>query len=101
MASIPCDIVLLPNAELAEQAIAASQQLESKNTLYTLDKTGPFPHVSLYMTQLGEEVLSDVHSLLSGIASTSPALSLIALRYSQAEGFIDADYEKFAALEKV
>lgn len=94
MNSIPCDIVLLPESQLTDKAITLSKQLEPQGTLFTLSKDTCIPHASLYMTQLKVTDLDRVQKLLSQIASRTPTVKLVSTRYDQAEGYIDADYER-------
>lgn len=99
MASIPCDIAILPSDELARRAIAMSVELQKFNTLFQLSATGPFPHTSLYMTQLKVEDLEKVKTILAAIAANTPQLSLTVTRYDQADGYIDADYARTESLD--
>jgi uncharacterized protein DUF1045 len=101
MDSIPCDIVILPSAELAQKAIALSQQLRQHGTLFTLKDGAYFPHASLYMTQLKIADLDKVKTILADIAANTPQLDLTATRYDQAEGFIDADYARTETLDRL
>jgi hypothetical protein len=94
-ASIPCDIVLLPSDDLAQKAVKASQQLQSFGALFQLNtETGPFPHTSLYMTQLKAEDLDKAKELLAAIAARTPIFFLKANDYFQEEGYIDPNYER-------
>lgn len=99
--ALPCDIVILPNTELAQKAITTSQQLQNLGTLFELTSTGPFPHASLYMTQLKEEDLDQVKTILASIAAVTPLLSLQATRYDQADGYIDVEYARTDTLDKL
>lgn len=95
MTSIPCDIVILPTPDIAQKAIAASEQLQKFGTLFTLnEKIGPFPHISLYMTQISTDHLDEAAGLLEAIASHAQSLNLTSKKYVQAENYIDADYER-------
>ena len=98
--SLPCDIVILPAADLAVKAMATSKQLEQFDTLFTLRDGAYFPHASLYMTQLKVSDLDKVKGLLASFAATVPKLNLVATRYDQAEGFIDADYERTVVMAR-
>lgn len=99
--SIPCDIVLLPNPELAEKAFKVSEQLKEFGTLYTLKEGQCFPHASLYMTQLKIEDIEKVKELLADIAAATPKIDLTSTRYDQAEGYIDADYQRTELIQKL
>jgi hypothetical protein len=99
MNSISCDIVLLPEPKLAARAIAVSQQFGAQfDTLYTLEDGSCFPHMSLYMTQLKLDNIEQATALLAAIAKQSFALDLQSVRYYQSHGYIDAEYERPAAL---
>lgn len=99
MNSIPCNIVLLPNTDIAQKAIVASRQLATLGSLFTLKDGEYFPHASLYMTQLRVADLETVKELLSAIAAQLSPLALTATRYYQAKGFIDAEYKRTATLD--
>ncbi len=99
MASLACNVVLLASNDVAQKAITASEQLRAHDTLFTLDKHGPFPHVSLYMTQLKNMDIEEVIRLLTTIAATAPSFNLIADTYFQKEGYIDANYVQTTELD--
>lgn len=99
MNSIPCDIVILPADNLAKKAVDFSQQLAAQGTLFTLSSQGPFPHASLYMTQLKTADLDKAKTLLAAIAALTPQFDLICTRYDQAEGYIDTDYARTKTLD--
>ena len=101
MASISCDIVMLPSPELAHKAMATSRRLRSYGTLYMLEDGECYPHASLYMTQLKVDDLEKVKQLLSELASTTPTFELTATRYHQAERYIDVEYERTEALARL
>lgn len=98
MSSLPCDVVILPNPLLADQAVAASNKLSSLDSLFTLKDGVCYPHVSVYMLQLKTESLDQAKTLLEGVARTYSPLQLTAQRYDQNEGYIDADYKKIPEL---
>jgi hypothetical protein len=101
MNSLPIDIVLLPTDDLAQKAIAVSELLQKYDALFKLSSTGPFPHASLYMTQLKLEDLDKVKELLAAIAAVTPALDMTATGYFQAEGYLDPDYERTDQLARL
>jgi diphthamide synthase subunit DPH2 len=101
MSSLPYDIVILPADELAYKAINLSERLTQYNTLFTLQDGTYYPHTSLYMTQLKVADLDRVKSILADIAATTSPLNLIATRYDQAEGYIDADYARTETLDRL
>lgn len=94
MNSLPCDVVILPNDELANKAILASQKLAPFGGLFTLEIGRYFPHVSLYMLQLKEDDLENVKSLLAEIASKTSALNLKVSNYEQKEAYVDVEYAR-------
>ncbi len=98
---IPCDIVILPSPELSSQAISVSEQLQPLDTLYVLEEGKCFPHVSLYMTQLKVQDLEKAKQLLAELANNCLVINLTAGCYHQAEGFIDAEYERTAEINQL
>lgn len=94
MSSLPCDVVILPNDELANKAISASQKLAPLGGLFTLEIGKYFPHASLYMLQLKEDDLENVKSLLAEIASKTSILNLKASNYEQKEAYVDVEYAR-------
>lgn len=94
MASLPCDVVILPSSELAEKAMRASKLLEPYGSLFTLETGKYFPHASLYMLQLKEADLYQVKELLAGIANDFNNLRLDAERFYQAQCYVDVEYGK-------
>lgn len=98
MQSIPCNIVLLPNPELAQRAIAFSRQLAEYDTVSTLSAGGPVPHASLYMTQLKTADMERVKEILAGIAARTPLLNLTANGYWLEIRYVDVDYKRTTEL---
>lgn len=94
MKSIPCDIVLLPEASLNDLAIAASQRLLDFNGLLTLNNTGCYAHTSLYMLQLDGDILPKVNEILARIARSFAPIHLEAYRFDSGRGYIDAEYRR-------
>ena len=92
MNSLPYDVVILPNNELANKVISASQKLASLGGLFTLEISKYFPHASLFMLQLKEDDLENVKSLLAGSAGKTSALNLKASKYEQKEAYVDVEY---------
>lgn len=94
MTSFAANIVLLPSDELADKAIAVSHQLQEYEALFELSGHGPFPHATLYMTQLRVEDTLKVQGILADLANNTPPFSMIATRYFQDMGYFDPDFEK-------
>ncbi|HEX9153867.1 MAG TPA: hypothetical protein VF809_03540 [Candidatus Saccharimonadales bacterium] len=102
MRSFPVNIVLLPSDELAQKAVAASKSLQAYGALLELNAiTGPFPHVSLYMTQIKDSDLAKIGEVLTSLAKATSSLSLQAIVYHQEVGYIDVEYARFAALDQL
>ena len=94
MDSLPCDVVILPNEELANKAISASQKLAPLGGLFKLEIGKYFPHSSLFMLQLKEDDLEKAKSLLAEIANKTAALDLKASKYEQKKAFVDVEYAR-------
>lgn len=98
--SIPCNIVLLPDPELSQKAIAASRLLADQHESYFVLKDGQFyPHATLYMTQLQTDTLPQAQTALADIAAHTPPLALEADHYFQAMGYIDPNYVRTPAAD--
>jgi 2'-5' RNA ligase len=98
MSSLPCDVVLLPSAELASKAMEASKSLSKKyNSFFTLEDGKYYPHMSLYMFQLNEDDIPKVKDILAEVAKSFSAVSAKAITYRLGEGFgvgyVDPEYE--------
>lgn len=103
MSSVACDVVILPNDDLAEKAIMASRALEPLGSLFTLEIGKYYPHSSLYMSQLNKGDLTNIQKLLSAVAAKTSSLKLTASRFYQSENYIDVEYgktERLAELQK-
>lgn len=95
MNSIACNIVLLPDETIAEHAIALSAQLQPHDAYFALDtQAGPFPHATLYMTQLKVSDLGEACTHLAAVASTMSPVDLHPKGYFQKWGYIDVDCER-------
>lgn len=96
----PCDLVLLPSSNLAAKAISTSRDLQSFGALFELDGvSGPFPHISLYMTQLNDEHMDEAKKRLADIAKQTSPLYLNCTRYSlNDEHYTDAEYGRLPAI---
>lgn len=95
--SLPCDVVLLPSAELASKAIEASKATEQFDSFFTLEDGKFYPHTSLYMFQLNEPDISKIEEVLAGIAKDTNVITATATTYRLGEGFgvgyVDPEYE--------
>lgn len=96
--AIPCNIVLLPSLELAQRAIAFSEQLAEYGTVSTLHANGPVPHASLYMTQLKVADMERIKEILADIAARTPVFDLAANGYWLEARYFDADYKRTGEL---
>lgn len=101
MSAAAYNIVLLPEARLAEKAAQVSEQLSSEGTLYTLNGISLFPHVSLYMVQLKAAQLAAVERTLARVAASHSELTLTAEGYGGKRGFINASYERSEAIDSL
>jgi hypothetical protein len=100
--SLRCDIALLPAIDLAQKALVVSRQLaERHDTLYTLQETTCFPHVSLYMTQFKLSDMGKIRELLGTIAAKVPPCSVSVTGYVQKRGYLDAEYNRTSELAHV
>lgn len=97
--SLDCDVVLLPEADLASKAIRASKSLQQLGGLFTLDNTTCFPHLSLYMLRLKQADIEIVQTKLKAIAGSSHIQQLVAKQYYQAMGFVDVEYGRNESLD--
>jgi hypothetical protein len=64
MDSKPYDVVLLPDTVLNEKCITVSNSLQSNDTLFTLNNTDYYSHLSLYMLQLDSARLQKTIKIL-------------------------------------
>ncbi len=96
-----CNVVLLPEPEIARKAIRASQELAALDTEFTLGPESPSPHLSLYMFRAEEEKLPAIIEKLQSIAARTESLSFESNQYVQDEGYIDADYQKTNAVREL
>lgn len=92
------DIVLLPDRDIAQKAVAASQSLLKFGGLFALDDGSYFPHVSLYMLRMRSDRLGTAQWILDRIATQTQAMELHACGYHQSWGYIDVEYRKTEAL---
>lgn len=93
------DIVILPTTDLATKVVNASARLETNGVRFTLSKTGPFPHVSLYMVQLPETAVSEAMARLMQVAGRTGSLTLTATDYSQGRGYLGISYARLPSTD--
>ncbi|MEO6761365.1 MAG: hypothetical protein ABI220_03240 [Candidatus Saccharimonadales bacterium] len=98
MASLSCNVVLLPNSELADKAIATSRGLAKEPVLFTLEIGKFFPHVSIYMLQLRRADLLEAVERLKQLADRLQSFELAARKYNQEQGYFDIEYTKTEAI---
>jgi len=97
--SAPYDIVLLPNADIAERSVRLSHDLVGENTYFELDSAEHFPHVSLYMVQLEQARVAEVSAYLAGLAAQTAPLELTTEGYKRSSsGYFGVTYARTAAL---
>lgn len=92
------DVVVLPDAQLAQRATAASQMLQQFDSIFILKDGEIFPHISLFMLQLEADGIAEAKETLAQIARTTAVLSLSAQRYDHTVGFVDVTYDKTSEL---
>lgn len=101
MSSIACDIVMIPDEDIASHIISLSQTLRDKDTYFTLKEGEYYPHASLYMVQLDMDKLDEISERLSDIAQHTQRITLKPKEYHQEWGYIDVEYEREALSDKL
>lgn len=101
MESKPCNVVLLPSKSLADKAIEISATMRSDETLFTLKDGSFYPHLSLYMLELRVGDYQKVQEALQSISATQSLQDLIAIKYDQKMGYLDAEYAVTTGLLKL
>lgn len=101
MSSIPCNIVILPQSNIANKVTLLSKQLESYSTYFTLKEGEYYPHTSLYMVQLDIKSLDGVNDILLKIAQNTSKIKLNADSYHQEGGYIDVSYARHSDIDKL
>ena len=96
MNSIPCDIVMIPDADIANSTILLSNQLANRETYFTLKDGEYYPHVSLYMVQLDMDIINEIKDRLSSVAANTSKITLNPKEYHQDWGYVDVEYEREA-----
>ncbi len=96
-----CNIALLPEPDINRKAIRASEELVPLGTEFTLGPESPVAHVSLYMFRAKEKNLPKIIEKLETVAAQTETLRLESNEYFQAEGYIDADYQKTSEIEEL
>lgn len=94
MASLACNVVLLPSEDISQKAIQTSQLLAEKEVLFTLAEGMFYPHVSIYMLQLKISDFVQAKQLLADLASSNQPPVLTATRFWQSKQFTDVEYDK-------
>lgn len=101
MNSIPCDIVMIPDADVTNTAISLSEQLGKDETYFTLKEGEYYPHASLYMVQLDMSKIDQIKDLLSNVATNNSKITLNPKEYHQEWGYVDVEYERKADVDKL
>jgi hypothetical protein len=96
---IDCNVVLVPSMELTDRAVALSNQLQSRGTLFCLEQGRFDPHVSLYMLPLRDTDLPSARERLESVVGTLTLLTLSAHRYYKSRGYFDAEYVRTDTLD--
>lgn len=94
MSSIPCDIVMIPDTNIADAVTALSQQFSVSDTYFTLQEGSYFPHASLYMVQIDTDRLEEISAKLIDIANNASKISLEPKEYHQEWGYLDIEYHR-------
>jgi 2'-5' RNA ligase len=101
-ASEAFDVAIYPDVRIRRQAIAASRSLAKLGSLYTLDERGPFPHISLYLTQFPIANLVKIESLLRNFAKSATPFTVRAAGYQQSEkAYVAVAYDKSHDIQKL
>ena len=92
MTSIPCDIVMIPDTDVINNAIALSEQLSKNETYFTLKEGEYYPHASLYMLQFDMNRIDEIKERLANVAKNSSGITLNPKEYHQEWGYLDVEY---------
>jgi hypothetical protein len=97
--TIPCDIALLPDEELAHTALHASRALGVQGSLFTLDNQHFYAHVSLYMFQMNASDQNACIAALQQIAGQTKVQQLAQNGYhyqssGHYKGYVDIAFAK-------
>ncbi|MEK7106040.1 MAG: 2'-5' RNA ligase family protein, partial [Patescibacteria group bacterium] len=95
--SHPFDVVIYPPPEIRERAISVSSYLADWGTFFTLDdgENGPFPHISLYLTEFPLKNLGVIRANLKKYTRIIKPLKVEFSGYDKVEkDYIEASYEK-------
>jgi len=101
MNSIPCDIVMIPDADTTNEAILLSEKLGGNETYFTLKEGEYYPHASLYMVQLDMNRIDEIKKVLSVVAANSSKITLSPKDYHQEWGYIDVEYGREVNSDKL
>ena len=96
MNSIPCDIVLIPDDNIANTVISLSEKLGKNDTYFTLKEGEYYPHLSLYMAQLDMSKIDEIKDRLSSVVVNSSKVTLNPKEFHQQWGYVDVEYEREA-----
>ena len=93
-----CDVVLIPEKRIAEQAVAASRQLSRLGSSFVLEDGKVFPHVSLYILRFKPADLPNVEASLRRIAHSAKAVPAQATDYTFSHKYAVVDYRMTPAM---
>ena len=97
--SLACNIVLLPDVNLANHAIVTSLLIGHDNDVFFKLTDGKlYPHVSLYMCQLKEQNVNNVKQILKSLADKYEEFELEGSSFGNEEKFFDIEYEKTSGI---
>lgn len=94
MNSIPCNIVMIPDADVTNRVVSLSEQLGENETYFTLKEGEYYPHASLYMVQLDMSKIDEIKERLSNVAVNSSKVTLIPKEYHQDWGYVAVEYDR-------
>ena len=91
---MPCDIVMIPDADITNRVVSLSEQLGKNETYFTLKEGEYYPHASLYMVQLDMSKIDEIKERLSNVAANSSKVTLTPKEYHQEWGYVDVEYDR-------
>ena len=99
MSTIRIVIALIPTTEVAEKASAVSATFAEHHPFFVLGSEGPFPHVTLYMTDIPSNNLELLVEQIRTVIPTKQPLPLTAKKFRiKKNGYVDVEYQRTATL---
>ncbi len=95
MKTISCNIAIWPTAKIAQKAIRVSKKLKKNGTLFTLDRHGYYPHITVYVTKFAEKNFPAIEKKLAGISASFKPFDVNSADYRQSErGYVDVSFKR-------